>query len=153
MKPKTFTLCAKKLSVLCLASVSFGCQTPGVVVYGDPVTRTTSKGGSAVTTPKLVTINADIIGDIEVPGRLSIKTAKDAAGNFAYVETPVVVGTGTNAQTVITRQPMVAQIKTASVWDAWFSGGTKLVGSVGQWIATAIGLGAVAPVTGTAVNP
>ena len=142
-----------KSFALTLVSTSLvGCQTPGVVVYGDPVTRTT-RGGTAVTTPKLVTINADIIGDIEVPGRLSIKTAKDSAGNFAYLETPVIVGTGTNATTVITRQPMVAQIKTASVWDAWFSGSTKLVGSVGQWIATAIGLGAVAPVTGTAVNP
>ena len=142
-----------KSFALTLVSTSLvGCQTPGVVVYGDPVTRTT-RGGTAVTTPKLVTINADIIGDIEVPGRLSIKTAKDSAGNFAYLETPVVVGTGTNAQTIITRQPMVAQIKTASVWDAMFSGATKLSGSIGQWIATAVGLGAVAPITGTAVNP
>jgi len=132
-----------------IAASLCACNTPGVTVYGDPVTGYTSKGRSVSYTPKLVGINADIIGDIEVPGRLKITTAKDGNGNFAMTQIPITLKDGT---TVITSQPMVAQIKTASVWDAFFSGLKGVVGEVGGWATGATAVGAVGPALGTAAG-
>lgn len=127
------------LPAILLIGLLSGCQTPGVTVWGDPIVSTTKEGGSKVHTPKMVAINADIIGDIEVPGRLSIVTAKDGSGNFAYTEIPITLKDGT---VVVTRQPMVAQVKVASIWDAFFSGLRKNLDAVGQFGATVIGIGA-----------
>lgn len=132
--------------LLLLPLLLCSCASPGITIYGDPVQKVAKDGAMTSFAPKLMTINADVIGDVEVPNRFRLSTAKDGAGNFAYTEVPVVMKDGT---VVITRQPMVAQIKTASVWDAMFSGLAKNLNAVGQWAATAIGLGAVAqPVAG-----
>lgn len=132
-----------------------GCA--GVTVYSDPVPVTSTSSGRSgelrettkLASAPLVKFHADVIGEIDVPGRLSIKTAKDGNGNFAYTETPVKIGD----QVVITRQPMVGQIKTASVVDAYFQGAGKVLDSVGKWVATAIGLDkVVGPAASSAVG-
>ena len=133
-----------------------GCQTPGVTIpVGDPVVTTLPDGTAKVTAASAIKINADVIGDVDSP-LFKLTTPKDAAGNFAYTEIPVTI----SGTTVITRQPMVAQIKTASVWDAFFSGLRKNLDAVGQFGATVFGIGAaeqilspVGAAAGTAISP
>jgi hypothetical protein len=126
----------KLLLTIILAAGLVGCAAPpGVVVYQDSASPT----GKAL---PLVAINADVIGEIEVPGRLSIKTATDGNGQFAMTQIPVQQKDGS---VILASQPMVAQIKTASVWDAFFSGLAKNLDSVGRSIALGLGISALAP--------
>jgi len=118
---------------LCIVLLS---SCAGVTVYQDAVTVTKTSvdrnghkhTSQHVVTPPLVKFHADVMGDIKVKDILAITTPVDGHGNIPYTETPVTI----SGTTVITRQPMTAQIKSASVVDAYFSGATKVIGATGR---------------------
>ncbi len=137
--------------LLALAGSLVGCATPGVVVYGDPVTHSDAKGGSHVTVPKMVAINADVTGDVEVPGKLHITTPRDGSGNILVQRTAILSKDGTQV-IGYNEKPMVAEIRTTPVWVAFFRGGQSWLNSVGTTLVSAFGLGAIAGTGSAAVG-
>lgn len=126
-----------------------GCQTPGITVYGDAQKVADGRGGERLVAPKAASINADLVGDLEVSGKFTLKTPRDQDGKILVAETAI-LDKKTGAILGWEKKPVVAEVKTTPVWVAFFRGGQSWLNSIGTSIVSFLGLGVGAQAVGPA---
>lgn len=134
------------LLIISCSTILMGCASPGITVYGDSQVVVDAKGSSKLANSKLVAINADVTGDVEVPGRLYIRTPRDANGNVLVAKTAVL---SKDKLQILgwEERPLVAEIRTTPVYVAFFRGVQSWLNSIGTTAVSAIGLGAAGQVS------